>query len=185
MTERPERANEIDQAGGRALGSLPARYGRRALILGAAATGAGVAANLVSGGPAEAAPDISLPVLLGKSNRTSGSTNVISSKGTGLSGRADTNNQAGVSGLNSGAGENSFGVLGHSVDGTGVNGLPVHGNGVVGHTKTVGFSGVAGIDFSPTRGAQGVYGHRLVHDHPDKERVIAPSGRLVRALIAT
>lgn len=164
MGDRPERAIEMDQANDRTPGSLPARYGRRAVMLGAAATGAGVAASLVGGGLAEAAPDVSLPVLLGKSNTTGGTTVVTSRSHTGLSGHAAVNNQAGVSGFNTGRGVNSFGVFGHSVHGTAVNGISQHGNGVVGNASTVGFSGVAGIDFSKTKGAQGVYGQSNVGD---------------------
>jgi hypothetical protein len=158
MTDRPERASEFDQAGDQTPGSFAARYGRRALMLGAAATGAGVAASLVGGGLAEAAPDGSPPVLLGKSNTTSGATVVTSRSHTGIAGHAQTNNQAGATGLNTARGANSFGVFGHSVHGTGVNGISQHGNGIVGNASTVGFSGVAGIDSCLTKGAQGVYG---------------------------
>lgn len=158
MSERPERAHEIDQAGDRTSGSLPARYGRRALMLGAAATGAGLAASLVGGGLAEAAPDSSPPVLLGKSNTTGPTTSVTSRRGTGLAGHSAVNNQAGVSGFNTGTGTNTFGVNGQSVHGPGVHGVSTHQNGVTGNGSTVGFSGVSGIDFCTTKGAQGVYG---------------------------
>lgn len=164
MSDRPERANNIDQRGVKTPETLPARYGRRAVMLGAATAGAGVAANLVGGGVGEAATDVSLPVLLGKSNTTSGTTTVTSRLHTGLSGHAQVNNQAGVAGFNTGAGINSFGVLGHSVHGTGVNGVSQHSNGIVGNAATVGFSGVAGIDFCKTKGAQGVYGQSNLGD---------------------
>lgn len=158
MSDRPERANEMDQAGDRSPGSLPARYGRRALMLGAAATGAGLAASLVGGGLAEAAPEGLPAVLLGRSNTTGATTIVTSRSHTGISGHAETNNQAGVSGFNTASGANSFGVFGHSVHGTAVNGISQHGNGVVGNASTFNMSGVAGIDFCPTKGAHGVYG---------------------------
>src|SRR5215469_7636624 len=104
MTDQPEWASEINQAGDNASASLPARYGRRALMLGAAATGAGVAASLVGGGLADAAPGGSAPVLLGKSNTTGGTTSVASRSGTGLAGHAAASNQAGVSGVSTGTG---------------------------------------------------------------------------------
>ena len=160
MTDRPERANEIDQAGDRTPASLPARYGRRALMLGAAATGAGVAASLVGGGMAEAAPDLSPPVLLGKTSTASGTTRVVSRGGSGLAGRAATKGQSGVTGYDTFAGGSglSSGVTGHSENGYGVNGISVRHTGVVGTSFRVGQSGTAGIDFCTTKGAQGIYG---------------------------
>src|SRR5580658_331566 len=62
-----------------------ARYGRRALMFGAAAAGAGVAASVVGGGVAQAAPDASA-VQLGKANSTGPTTSISSSAGTGLEG---------------------------------------------------------------------------------------------------
>lgn len=164
MTNRPERTNEIDQARDGTSESLPERYGRRALILGATATGAGVAASLGGGRLAEAAPNSSHPVLLGKPNATSGTTNVTSSKGSGIAGHSATAAASGVSGFDTSKGKKGFGVFGHSVNGTAVNGISMHGNGVVGNTFTVGSSGVAGIDFCPTKGAHGVYGQSNVGD---------------------
>lgn len=169
MTDQPERPSETDQAGDGTPRSLPARYGRRALMLGAAATGAGVAANLVSGGLAEAAPDTSSPVLLGKSNTTGGTTIVTSRSGTGLSGHAAAATQAGVKGFDTSSGKKGFGVYGQSVNGVGVNGISKHNNGVVGNTSAIGFSGVAGIDNTftvqpPGIPTQGVYGQSNVNN---------------------
>lgn len=169
MTDQPERASEIDQSGDRAPGSLPARYGRRALMLGAAATGAGVAASLVGSGLAEAAPDPSPPVLLGKTNTTSGTTIVASGSGTGLSGHAHTAGQAGVKGFDTSSGKKGFGVYGQSVNGVGVNGISKNNNGVAGNTSAIGFSGVAGIDSTfkvqpPGIPTQGVYGQSNVNN---------------------
>ena len=137
--------------------SLAARYGRRAVILGAAATGAGMAADLVAGGTADAAPDSGSPVLLGKSNSTHGTTSVSSSGGTGLSGHTATHGAAGVSGFDTSS-TGSFAVYGKSTHGTGVLGSSTHKSGVTGLTFTPQQSGVAGIDMCPTKGAHGVYG---------------------------
>ena len=160
MTDRPERANEIDQVSERTSASLLAQLGRRAVMLGAAATGAGVTAGLLGGGVAEAAPDGSPAVLLGKTSTTGGTTRVISRSGSGLIGRAATRGESGVTGVDTfkgGLGRSS-GVTGNSLNGTGVNGMSIHHTGIVGTGFTQGQSGVAGIDFCPTRGAQGIYG---------------------------
>lgn len=169
MTDRPEWANEIDQAGDKAPETLLSRYGRRAMMLGAAATGAGVAASLVGGGMAEAAPDSSPPVLLGKSNTTGATTRVISRTGTGLSGHAASASQSGVAGYDTSRTRKGFGVYGQSVNGVGVNGISKTNNGVAGNASAVGFSGVAGIDNTFTRGTpelptQGVYGQSNVNN---------------------
>src|SRR5215472_13355819 len=160
MTDQPERASEIDQSGDRAPGSLPARYGRRALMLGAAATGAGVAASLVGSGLAEAAPDASPPVLLGKTNTTSGTTIVASGSGTGLFGHAHTAGQAGVKGFDTSSGKKGFGVYGQSVNGVGVNGISKNNNGVAGNTSAIGFSGVSQASTAHSRSNRLASQHR-------------------------
>lgn len=156
MSDQPEQLSGNEPAGESRVHSLAARYGRRALILGAAATSAGLAADLVAGGTADAAPDAS-SVLLGKLNFTHGSTVVSSSGGTGLSGRTSVKGQAGVSGFDNST-HGSMGLYGKSTHGMGILGSSTHQNGIVGQARTVGFSGVAGLDFCTTKGAQGVYG---------------------------
>src|SRR5215475_6950367 len=81
MSERSGQDRKIDSAKDADTASLAGRFGRRALMLGAAAAGAGAAASLV-GGVAEAAP--ASGIVLGKNNTTSGSTIVTSKKGTGF-----------------------------------------------------------------------------------------------------
>jgi hypothetical protein len=162
MSDQPEKLSVSERAGNDPANesvarSLAARYGRRALILGAAATGAGLAADLVAGGTADAAPDAS-SVLLGKLNFTHGSTVVSSKGGTGLSGRTVAKGEAGVSGFDNRPTGGAMGLYGKSIHGTGILGSSAHQNGIVGQARTVGFSGVAGLDFCPTKGAQGVYG---------------------------
>lgn len=157
MSDQPEQLSGIEPANQGNLHSLAARYGRRALLLGAAATGAGLAANLVTGGAAQAAPDASGSVLLGKSNTTHGTTSVSARGGTGLSGHTATHGQAGVSGFDTSA-TGSFGLYGKSTHGTGVLGSSTHKSGVTGLTFTPGESGVAGIDMCTAKGAHGVYG---------------------------
>src|ERR1700691_4498897 len=75
----------------------PARlYGRRALVLGAAAAGAGAAVGLLGGAdPAGAATEY---VVLGGSNSTSGTTSVTASDGDGLQGITTQAGQNGVEG---------------------------------------------------------------------------------------
>lgn len=156
MTDQPDRAKEINQPGDTASTSLPARYGRRALMLGAAATGAGVAASLVGGGLAEAAPDRAGPVLLGQSNVTSGTTIVTSHGGSGLAGQAAGEREAGVKGYDTSSTRKGYGVYGHSVNGIAVNAISQHNSAVVGNARTVGAAGVAGLDFSGRRSPSGV-----------------------------
>ncbi|HYK31992.1 MAG TPA: hypothetical protein VEV63_08520 [Streptosporangiaceae bacterium] len=156
MTDQPEWASEINQAGDSASASLPARYGRRALMLGAAATGAGVAASLVGGGLAEAAPDRAGPVLLGVSNTTSGTTIVTSHGGSGIAGQAAGVKEAGVKGYDTSSTREGYGVYGHSVNGIAVNAISQHNSAVVGNARTVGAAGVAGLDFSGRRSPSGV-----------------------------
>jgi hypothetical protein len=124
-------------------------------MLGAATAGAGAAAGLV-GGVAEAAP--ATGISLGKTNTTSGSTTVVSKKGTGLSGRTSTHGQAGVSGVDKNTVKGSFGLLGESDHGTAILGISHGGDGITGQTQTSGKSGVAGLDFGKTAGAHGLYG---------------------------
>jgi hypothetical protein len=135
------------------------RYGRRALMFGAAAAGAGVAASVVGGGMAQAAPDASA-VQLGKANSTGPTTSISSSAGTGLEGRTSKKGNAGITGFDDTdkAGDSGYGVYGRSNYGPGLLGISVHRDGIVGNTYTSGYSGVAGLDFAKTDGAHGVYG---------------------------
>lgn len=157
MSDQPEKLSGNESGSDGVIASIAARYGRRALILGAAATGAGLAANLVAGGTAEAAPDSTPPVLLGKSNTARGTTAVTSKGGTGLSGTTSTHGASGVSGFDTST-TGGMGVYGKSAHGTGVLGSSTHKSGVTGLTFTPGESGVAGLDFCTTKGAHGVYG---------------------------
>jgi hypothetical protein len=134
------------------------RFGRRALMLGAAATGAGVAATMAGGGIAEAAPDGPSAVLLGRSNSAHGSTQVITKAGNGLLGQTSANGQSGVVGFDTSTARNGHGLYGHSIHGFGVRGISQRSTGVVGQGSTVGQSGVAGIDLTPTTGAHGLFG---------------------------
>src|ERR1700683_4169050 len=111
--------------------SAAGRYGRRALMLGAAAAGVGVAAGVAGGGLAEAAPDASA-VQLGKANSTSGTTSISSSSGTGVQGRTRRHGMAGVAGFDDTTAVSSpptNGVYGHSAFGNGVLGISEHHNG--------------------------------------------------------
>jgi hypothetical protein len=166
MSDQPKQLRGSEPAGERAVHSLPARYGRRALILGTAAAGAGLAADLVAGGAAEAAPDSSPPVLLGKINITSGSTTVGSKHANGLEGHTHTKGKAGVAGIDFSTTTGASGVYGQTYHGFGVFGIGIGGgNGVGGHSNTSGHSAVFGVDSAPSGGTairgQSVHGLAL------------------------
>jgi len=131
---------------------------RRALMLGAAAAGAGVAASLAGGGLAEAAPSAGGAVQLGKSNSAKATTQVITKGGDGLKGQTSATNHSGIVGFDTSSGTGGHGVYGNSVHGDGVLGISAHKTGVVGQGSTSGQSGVAGIDMSTTTGGHGVFG---------------------------
>jgi hypothetical protein len=122
------------------------RYGRRALMLGAA-TGVGVAAGLVAGAePASAAEDGA--VLAGQINTATSNTAVSTSVGNGLEGDTSQNGESGVYGHDTSSG-----------GGHGVVGRSTNGNGVYGTASTAGQSGVYGNDGSTAPfGGYGVQG---------------------------
>ena len=74
------------------------RYGRRALMLGAAGAGAGITAALVAGPEAAQAADGN-PVLIGESNSARATTSVNTVIGTGLQGSTTQGGQSGVAGI--------------------------------------------------------------------------------------
>ena len=126
-------------------------------MLGAAATGAGVAATVAGGGAADAATS-SKPVLLGKNNSAHANTQVSTTAGNGLQGETSASAHSGVAGFDLSTSAGGHGVYGHSVHGLGVLGVSQHNTGVTGVASTVAQSGVAGIDQSTTVGAHGVFG---------------------------
>jgi len=132
---------------------------RRAMLLGAAAAGVGITAGLVTGAaPAEAATD---PLLLGKSNSTTRTTAVSSSKGTGLQGSAETKGQSGLSGIDTSA-DGGHGTYGRSTNGVGAYGRSTYGAGVYGRTAGFLQAGVYGNDAGPE--GYGVQGNSLQGD---------------------
>jgi hypothetical protein len=107
------------------------RLGRRRLMLGAAAAGAGAVAGLAAADPAGAADGG--PVLLGESNKATATTTIINKKANTF--------EASYTGTD----EVAVGVLGTSTTGYGVTG------------QTTGFNaGVGGV--ATGEGASGVYG---------------------------
>jgi hypothetical protein len=153
MSDQPEQLCGNEPASERAIYSLAARHGRRALILGAAAAGAGLAADLVAGGTAEAAPDSAKPVLLGKTNLTNGFTVVGSKHATGLTGHTHTKGNSGVAGIDFSRTKGANGVYGETRHGVGVLGIGFGGgNGVGGHSDSSGRSAVFGVDSAPHGG---------------------------------
>ena len=149
----------------------PTRYGRRALMLGAGAAGAGLAATLAgSADPAAAADDN--PVELGESNTASASTVITTSGGNGLNGVTTSNEiyacgllgqsaagigvygtQSSTSGLlGVDANPESAAVLGDSGTGVGVLGLSSAAMGVYGVTSAKNQGGVFAEDLSSAGG---------------------------------
>jgi len=153
MSDQPDQLSRPEPASERGAHSLAARYGRRALILGAAAAGAGLAADLVAGSAAQAAPDSSPPVLLGKLSSTDGSTTVSSKKANGLVGQTRTTGFSGVAGLDFNKTKGSNGVYGQTNQGFGVFGIGIGGgNGVGGHSNSSGHSAIFGVDSAASGG---------------------------------
>jgi len=129
------------------------RYGRRALFIGAAAASAGLAADMVAGGAAEAAPDAAKPVLLGKQNVTSGATSVGSTNSNGIEGHTHTTGKSGVAGLDFNKAKGSQGVYGQTNHGNGVFGIGIGGgNGVGAHSNTSGFNALFAVDSAKSGG---------------------------------
>ena len=153
------------------------RYGRRAVGLLAAATGAGVAAGLVGAGTADAATKSGGPVLLGKSNSASATTQVITHSGDGLKGQTYAAQHSGVVGFDTSTSSGGHGVHGRSIRGFGVFGLSEHSTGVVGQCSTLNQSGVAGIDLSPATGSHGVFGQSA---HGDGVYATSSNGTALR-----
>jgi hypothetical protein len=109
-----------DAGGERRTKRWPGRYGRRAVLAGAAAAGAGAVASLAGGsGVAQASGK---PVELGQTSNTAGTTAVITSSGTGLQGQTTTEKASGVAGIDLGSTGTGHGTYGISVRGTGVYG---------------------------------------------------------------
>jgi len=117
-------------------------YGRRALVLGAVAAGAGAAVTLVAGAQPAAAADGGA-VLLGESNKANATTKVTTKTGDGIEGSTTDTAGNGVAGVDTSTG-----------GGTGVRGTSTNGNGVYGQTSSSGGSGVFGISTAGT-GVQG------------------------------
>lgn len=146
-------------------------------MLGAAATGAGVAATMAGGGIADAAPAGQSAVLLGKSNSAHGTTQVITNAGNGLKGETSAKGQSGVVGFDTSTANGGHGLYGHSVHGFGALGISQHSTGIVGQGSTAGQSGVAGIDQTPTTGGHGLFGQS---QHGDGLYATSPNGVAVR-----
>lgn len=131
MSDQPGQASGIDPVTDRGQAALSRRFGRRTLMLGAAATGAGVAASVAGGGAAQAAGKQSA-VLLGKSNSAHGTTQVITRVGDGLKGQTFAPGHSGVVGLDASTKSTGHGLYGNSIHGLGVLGISQHGTGITG-----------------------------------------------------
>jgi hypothetical protein len=153
-----DRSGAASQAGAKP--PAPARrFDRRALLLGAAGTGAGVTAGLVAGAaPAQAAQANGTPVELGDSNTATGTTAISTSSGYGLWAssaghagiRGDTTvaTSSGVSGHDDSGSATGTGTAGTSANGTGVSGVSTTGAGVLGRsTSNAGVFGASDSGF--------------------------------------
>ena len=133
-----------------------AKYGRRALMVGAAA-GVGAAASLIAGGDPAGATDGDA-VLAGDSNTATATTEIATSDGIGLQGvSADSSGLYGVSGTASGI-TGIGGVVGDSSSQDGVVGKSSGAIGVYGVTTGVSEAGVLGQDLSAGTNGQGLFG---------------------------
>ncbi len=95
------------------------RYGRRALMLGAAAAGAGITLGLVGGAkPADASNGH--PVVLGDTNAASDSTIINTTSGNGFQGHTSQAGSSGVYGIDTSTG-GGYGIQGNSTSGTAVS----------------------------------------------------------------
>lgn len=177
MSDQAGQARENKPAGDDSPAPSTAHRGRRAVMLGAAAAGAGVAASLAGGSLAEAAPDAGSAVQLGKSNSAKATTQVITKGGDGLKGQTSATNHSGIVGFDTSSGTGGHGVYGNSVHGDGVLGISAHKTGVVGQGSTVGQSGVAGIDVTPAVGGHGLFGQS---QHGDGLYATSPNGVALR-----
>lgn len=145
-------------------------------MLGAAATGAGVAASVAGGGIAEAANGHAM--LLGKANTAHGTTQVTTNAGNGLQGQTSASGHSGVVGFDTSSASNGHGLYGHSVHGSGVLGVSQHGTGITGFASTSNQSGVAGIDAASASGGRGLFGQS---QHGDGVFGASPNGVAVHA----
>ena len=148
MNEHLIENDTISDRGEKAQGGITGIYGRRGLMLGAAA-GVGAVASLA--GEDSASAQNSTPVELGDSNSATATTEVTTSSGSGLYGIS-----VGASGITG----NTAGVLGDSNTNDGVVGLSSAGDGVGGQTSADGYRGVYGGDDS-TGGGYGVQGESV------------------------
>ena len=107
----------------------------------------------MTGGSAEAAPEASKPVLLGKQNVTSGATSVGSTNSNGLEGHTHTTNKAGVAGIDFNPKHGSHGVYGQTNHGNGVFGIALGaGDGVGAHSNASGSNALHAVDSAKSGG---------------------------------
>jgi hypothetical protein len=154
MSDRADDRNDAMVEAEEEPGSEPRPLGRRAMVFGAAAAGAGAVAAIV-GGAGVASAATGDPVIAGESVTASNDTTVSTTAGNGLVGETSDGSMAGVLGHDTSGG--GYGVRGESDAGTGVYGTSTTGTGVQGATSSDGQSAVNGTDTS-TAGGSGVFG---------------------------
>jgi hypothetical protein len=155
MSEHPREQSQIpSNEAGDVAAEREGRYGRRALMLGAAG-GVGLAAGLLTESDPASATEGSA-VVAGASNTATSTTTVTTSAGNGLEGITSQSGQDGVYGVDQSSGGGN-GVAGVSTAGTGVYGTSTDSWGVLGSTHGDGAAAVRGVDES-SGGGTGVLG---------------------------
>ncbi|MGA2210963.1 MAG: hypothetical protein ABSH30_15160 [Acidimicrobiales bacterium] len=137
-------------------------YGRRALMLGAAAAGAGAAVSLLVGAEPAAAADGSA-VLLGESNAASATTTITTKTGNGLKGQTSAKGGSGLYGNDTSKG-GGYGLYGSSENGTGVRGNVTAEFGTAVYGTSAGEYGI-GVYGAAGEYAMGVYGSAGEHGY--------------------
>jgi hypothetical protein len=125
---RPVRGDSFDEEPGKDDWGHLSRYGRRGLLLGAAATGAGAVVALMAGAQTAGASDGDA-VLIGESNSAKATTAVSTKKGIGLEGTTSEAGYVGVQRVDASTG-GGYGILGASSVGIGVGAESTDGPGV-------------------------------------------------------
>jgi hypothetical protein len=147
MSEQPGQESTVSFStdDDRGTGSRATRVGRRAVMLGMAAAGAGAAVSLMAGEAPAGAADGG-DVILGASNKATKSTVVTATAGNGLQGNTSASGNSGVYGHDTSSG-----------GGYGAYGISTNGIGVFGQNSAEDQSGVYGNDASG--GGYGVQGN--------------------------
>jgi len=151
MSEQPDQGTASEQQS-ESHETSSRSYGRRALMLGTAAAGAGAAVSLVAwpGAAGAETPDTAKKAVLGKANTATATTSISMA----------VDNDSGIQGIDESTG-GGYGVFGTSANGIGVYGTSANGIGIYGTITgaTSGQYAIEGVDQSTgSGGGAGVTG---------------------------